>query len=135
MKIFRRWRSAAQARAAAVQAPVSAIRAPEHAAERATARWIPVLVSLRGREEGAQRGGDRAARREAALRVAREQRAELLAYLRTEAPPDAWRAPSEVTAFGTFTLECTRHGLRVLRHAPHVESLTRTDNAPLELIR
>lgn len=134
MKNFRRWRSAAQARAA-VQASVSAIRTPEQTDERAPARWISVLVSLRGIEEAAQTAGDRATKRTAMLTVANARRAELLAYLRAEAPPDAWRAPSEVTAFGTFSLECTRHGLRILRHAPHVESVMRTDDTQLELIR
>ncbi len=98
--------------------------------------WITVLVSLRAIDEAAAAGPVGRAERYAALRtLARTQRDELLGWLRANAEPDSWRKPSEVTAFGTFTLDCRPAGLRVLRHAPHVLSVVRTGDAPLHVIR
>jgi hypothetical protein len=101
---------------------------------RSTAAWSKVLVSLRVMED-VRSGEGRTAQYNAMRTLARERRAEVLNYLREHAEPDAWRKPGEVTSFGTFTVDCRPSGLRVLRHAPHVESVVPVGSTPMRVIR
>lgn len=124
--------------AAAENVPGAGAAGPLRSKARTPARgaaWSSVLVSLRAIDEAGSEETSRAERYGALRALARTQRDELLAWLRTNAEADSWRKPGEVTAFGTFTLDCRPAGLRALRHAPHVLSVVRTGDAPLHLVR
>jgi hypothetical protein len=129
-------RTAAENKEAAEGATPVASRSKARTPMKAASGWSTVLVSLRGIDEAREQAADGRASQYAAMRtLARERRSEVLDYLRANAEPDGWRKPSEVTAFGTFTVDCTPSALRVLRHAPHVQSIVRVADTPLRVIR
>ena len=102
------------------------------------AGYLPVMVSLHcvnqvRASEGAPASGR--GRQYAAMRaLAREQRNEVVGWLEQQGLAEQFKRVSEVTAFGTFTLEVTPGVMRTLPSAPHVESVTRVGDLPLKLI-
>ncbi len=93
-----------------------------------------VMVALRGLEAASASGVDRAAKYAAMRSAAKEGRSAVVAWLKVQDVKGQYKRISEATAFGTFTLECTPAVVRLLKHAPGVQSVTRVSDVPLEVL-
>ncbi len=91
-----------------------------------------VMVALAGIDGG--RGNARDEKYQSMRALAKERRDRVVAWLAEQDVRGEYKRVSQPTAFGTFTLECTPNVMRLLRRAPHVESVTRVDDVPLELV-
>lgn len=98
--------------------------------------YIEVLVSLHRIESsvGDEAYSDRSARYAALQSMGRAARDEVLTWLRDQGYKSGYKHVSQVTVFGTFTVECTSEVMAALRRAPGVFSVTRVSDVPLELI-
>lgn len=99
---------------------------------------IIVMVALRLPEPARLSEGGAAVGRGkqyAAMRAAaRAQRNAVVEWLVEQGLRDQVKKVSEVTAFGTFTLECSAGVCESLGNAPNVESVTKVGDLPLKLI-
>lgn len=109
---------------------------PARAARSSKKQFVQVLVSLRGIEAENENGApmDRQTRLNAMKARSRAARDRVLAWLREQNVKGDYKHVSQPTAFGSFTMECTPELLRVVRRAPGVESVTRVNDVPLQLI-